>query len=145
MLVIQERMATPHLPSRIIEAEQLLESGSYVSAVALAMAGVEEIFAEFARDIPVGSNWGSELKHLTTTLLDEQRRQLFGQLSEIRNRAVHGPHTQKVSAAEARTAILAAQELVNWIQSEHGPRRASNASLELARHTATTLGKHDRV
>jgi hypothetical protein len=110
--------------SGIIEAERLLALGSYEAAVALAMAGVEEICTEFARDVPVGSNWGYELKHLTATLLDEQRRQLFRQLSDIRNRAVHGPHTQQVSAAEARAAIQAAQEVANWIQSEHGARRA---------------------
>jgi hypothetical protein len=124
LLITQENIATPPLPSRIIEAERLLALGSYEAAVALAMAGVEEIFTEFAREVPVGSNWGYELKHLTTTLLDEQRRQLFRQLSEIRNRAVHGPHTQQVSAADARMAIRAAQEVVNWIQSEHGARRA---------------------
>jgi hypothetical protein len=145
MLVIQEGKATAPLPSRIIEAERLLTSGSYEAAVALAMAGVEEVFAEFARDMSAGSNWGHELKHLTTTLLDEQRRQLFRQLSAIRSRAVHGPHTQHVSAAEASMAIRAAQELANWVQSEHGSRRTSNASLELARHTAATPGKHDRV
>jgi hypothetical protein len=123
MLVVRERKATAPLPSRIIEAERLLASGSYEAAVALAMAGVEEIFAEFVKDIPVGSNWVRELNHSTTTFLDEQRRQLFRQLSAIRNRAVHGLHTQPVSAREARTAIRAAQELANWIQSEHGARR----------------------
>jgi hypothetical protein len=124
MLVVQERKAASPLPSRIIEAERLLALGSYETAVALAMAGVEEIFAEFARDIPMGSNWVRQLEHSTTTILDEQRRQLFRQLYAIRNRAVHGPHTPQVSAAEARTAIRAAQELANWIQSEHGARRA---------------------
>jgi hypothetical protein len=88
------------------------------------MAGVEEIFTEFARDIPMGSNWMRQLEQLPTTILDEQRRQLFRQLSAIRNRAVHGPHTPQVSAAEARTAIRTAQELANWLQSEHGTRRA---------------------
>ena len=112
------------MPSRIIEAEQLLAVGSYTAAVALAMAGIEEIFAEFTRDIPVGSNWARQLEHSTTTLLDEERRQLFRQLSTIRNLAVHGPHTQRVSAAEARMAIRAAQELAHWIQSEHGARHA---------------------
>src|SRR5262249_41910772 len=105
MLVVQEKKASPPLPSRIIEAERLLALGSYAAAVALAMAGIEEIFAEFARDIPVGSNWVRQLEHATTTLLDEERRQLFRQLRTIRNRAVHGSHTQRVSAAEARTAI----------------------------------------
>ena len=124
MLVGQERQATSPLPSRMIEAERLLAVGSYEAAVALAMAGVEEIFTEFAKDIPMGSNWMLQLEHSTTTLLDEQRRQLFQQLSAIRNRAVHGPHTQPVSAAEARTAIRAAQELANWIQSEHRVRHA---------------------
>ena len=124
MLVGQEKKASPPLPSRIIEAERLLALGSYAAAVALAMAGVEEIFAEFARDIPAGSNWVRQLEHSTTTLLDKERRQLFRQLSTIRNRAVHGPHTQRVSAAEARTAIRAAQELAHWLQSEHGARHA---------------------
>ena len=123
LLVTQENITTPPLPSRITEAERLLALGSNEAAVALAMAGVEEIFTEFARDIPVGSNWGDELKQLTATLLDEQRRQLFRQLSEIRNRVMHGPHTQQVSAAKARSAIQAAQEVANWIQSEHGARR----------------------
>jgi hypothetical protein len=124
MLVTQERKAASPLPSRIIEAERLLALGSYEAAVALAMAGVEEIVAQSARDIPMGSNWVRQLERSTTTILDEQRRQLFRQLSAIRNRAVHGPHTPQVSAAEARTAIRAAQELANWIQSEHGARRA---------------------
>ena len=124
MLVVQERKTASPMPSRIIEAERLLALGSYEAAVALAMAGVEEIVAESARDIPKGSNWVRQLERSTTTILDEQRRQLFRQLSAIRNRAVHGPHTPPVSAAEARTAIRAAQELANWIQSEHGARRA---------------------
>jgi hypothetical protein len=124
MLVVQERKASSPLPSRIIEAERLLALGSYEAAVALAMAGVEEIVAESARNIPMGSNWVRQLERSTTTILDEQRRQLFQQLSAIRNRAVHGPHTPQVSAAEARTAIRAAQELANWLQSEHGAKRA---------------------
>jgi hypothetical protein len=124
MLVVQERKASSPLPSRIIEAERLLALGSYEAAVALAMAGVEEIVAEFTRDIPVGSNWVRQLEHSTTTILDEQRRQLFRQLYAIRSRAVHGPHIPQVSAAEARTAIRAAQELANWLQSEHGAKRA---------------------
>jgi hypothetical protein len=124
MLAVQERKAAPPLPSRIIEAERLLALGSYEAAVALAMAGVEEIVAQSARDIPLGSNWVRQLERSTTTILDEQRRQLFLQLSAIRHRAVHGPHTPRVSAAEARTAIRAAQGLANWIQSEHGARRA---------------------
>jgi hypothetical protein len=123
MLVVKKRVAIPPLPSRIIEAERLLASGSYEAAVALAMAGVEEIFAEFSKDIPIGLNWMRKLEHSITTLLDEQRRQLFQQLSAIRNRAVHGPHTQQVSPEEARAAIRAAQELANWVQSEHRARR----------------------
>jgi hypothetical protein len=126
MLVGQERKASSPLPSRIIEAERLLALGSYEAAVALAMAGVEEIVAEFIRDIPTGSNRVHQLEHSTTTILDAQRRQLFRQLSAIRNRAVHGPHTPQVSAAEARTAIQAAQELTNWIQSEHGAKRTEH-------------------
>jgi hypothetical protein len=124
MLVVHERKAASPLPSRMIEAERLLALGSYEAAVALAMAGVEEIFAQSAKGIPIGSNGVRQLEHSTTTILDEQRRQLFRQLSAIRDRAVHGPHTPQVSAAEARTAIRAAQELAHWIQSEHGARRA---------------------
>jgi hypothetical protein len=124
MLFVQERKTASPMPSRIIEAERLLALGSYEAAVALAMAGVEEIVAESARDIPMRSNWVRQLERSTTTILDEQRRHLFRQLSAIRNRAVHGPHTPPMSAAEARTAIRAAQELANWIQSEHGAKRA---------------------
>jgi hypothetical protein len=123
LLVVQEKKATSPLPSRMIEAERLLAHGSYEAAVALAMAGVEEVFAEFVRDIPMSSNWLLQLEHSTTALLDEPRRQLFRQLNAIRNRAVHGPQTQQVSASEAKMAVHAAQELANWVQSEHGTRR----------------------
>jgi hypothetical protein len=128
LLATRQEAQTLPVPSRIIEAERLFAMGSYEAAVALAFAGIEEVFVELTRDIPVGANWSDHLRNWSKKHLDKRRQRLLQELTATRNRAVHPTARERVSATEARAALKSAHDLVSWLHSEFSVKRGTQGS-----------------
>jgi hypothetical protein len=95
------------IPSRIKQGEELIKLGSYDSAIALIVAGLEEAI------VPMGERgqgshgtWTYHYEHiLPIQLLDQSMRKALNELSTIRNQAVHGSRGDRISEEQARHVL----------------------------------------
>lgn len=112
------------LPSRIAEAERLLELGSYHAAVALAAAGLEELLiqsqgANAVWETRLARSWAAEA-------FDDVQLKEFTSLWALRNTAVHGGPGKTISRREATAAVGSAKYLAEWLaQQTHSSKKTS--------------------
>lgn len=102
------------MPSSIVQAEELIDAGSYSSSVALVAAGLEQ---SLLRPTYLSSSSSvATLKNLTNTVMsltkDETLTRDLAEIYYIRNRVVHGHEKEEVSETEARRVLSRAKKII---------------------------------
>jgi hypothetical protein len=115
---LREQLAeklTAEIPSRITQGEQLIKLGSYDSAIALIVAGLEEALVPGGERLPSPrDSWTYHYEHiLPIQLLDQSTRKALNDLSTIRNQAVHGSREDRISEEQARLVLEIAKDILN--------------------------------
>jgi hypothetical protein len=108
------------VPRRIEEGKELLKRGAYSSAVAMLVAGLEELLLSRRPGgaLTVGVSSHRLLEWPAKTPKSQQAVQF---LDSLRNRAVHGRERDAISRAEAQQAFRKAKLLIDeaarWVRS----------------------------
>jgi hypothetical protein len=102
----------PLMPSSILQAEDLISSGSYSSGVALTVSGLEELLSPeetFSSSSVALASLTDIVRFITA---DDTLARALADVYALRNRAVHGSEDQALTRAEARKALSVAKRII---------------------------------
>lgn len=111
LLVRSHEKGEVPVPTRILEAEGLIKSGSYISGIALIAEGLQEALELYLQRPLPGPQWLAaatpEIHGLPPKIVD-----YYGKMQALRNKVVHGMTGQSVVAKEARLALRYAKAIL---------------------------------
>jgi hypothetical protein len=116
-LLPRPRRSGEQFPNSILEAERLIALGSYSSAVASLLSGIEQALPPTA-DLPstYSSSSSAGLSRTVASITgDLELSSLVLVVSQLRNRAVHGTHMEQPTKEEAEEALKASKKVIRAI------------------------------
>lgn len=104
------------MPSSFTQAEDLIDAGSYSSAVVLTTTGLEQTVLPTTYSLYPSSGSGRVAEILEQTAADPAMSTAVLRMYEVRNRAVHGPEADRITEAEARQVLSTAKQMLRKIR-----------------------------
>jgi hypothetical protein len=115
-LVAQPPSRAVAMPSSLVQAEDLIDAGSYSSAVVLIASGLEQSLLPPMRGMYSSSTSGELAESVRRSTGDPALSNAVLQMYGVRNRAVHGTEQDRITEAEAREVLSTAKRLLRKSQ-----------------------------
>jgi argininosuccinate synthase len=105
MLYSNFKSSQSTLPSRVIEGEKLIELGSYNAAIAMVVAGLEEILITKLGEHKERYSLSQLVKKIDADWLTEPLKNELKEIMTIRNQAVHGHLSVSLTKSDAQKTL----------------------------------------
>ena len=111
--LLSEKSSKQYLPSSLIEAENLIQMGSYRAALPMIISGLEEVLSSKIDE----NNFKRPIKYLMDqNWLSNRMKGELKKAMDLRNHAVHGFGLVQIKKKDAQSAMRTIKKIIEQIQ-----------------------------